>query len=464
MTVAITALFIAAVILVNIIASLLIDEFNWEIDLTSNQVYEISDNTTDFLHSYSQNATIYVLDDEQTFKTASSMSLQAYNVIENMVDASSCLSVSFVDLDQNPDFYQKYADEDLSAGGILVVGENGREQYISSGDLFSLGSNSTYQNPEILSNVEQTIAVALEYVAGVNPIHLEFIQGHDELDISSLNDVFEKNNYVCDTINLTTATIAADTDLVVIAAPTVDYTAEEIAQLDAYLDNGGNLGKTVVYFASAEQKSLPNLEAFLAKWGIQVQQASVLETDSNYMANGPYTTYVSVSPSSPYVVNMPDADLPVLAPYCKELQQVAPQDSAVAVSEFMTTNNTCIVRPDGAGEDWNYADAEKKSYPVALAAEKTNDTASSRVLSFASIQMLAYLDAPTLGNGDLIMSSFGIAANKPSSVNVVPKTLTGAPLGISAMTSMLLTFLVMIVLPVAIAVIGIWVWTRRRNR
>ena len=63
----------------------------------------------------------------------------------------------------------------------------------------------------------------------------------------------------------------------------VDFTDEEIAALESYLNNDGKYGKAVVYIASAAQPDLPKLEAFLLKWGIQLQSGLVLEYDQSLL-------------------------------------------------------------------------------------------------------------------------------------------------------------------------------------
>lgn len=81
-------------------------------------------------------------------------------------------------------------------------------------------------------------------------MNVAMISGHEEIDLSSIQDVFEKSNYNFNSVSLLTGTIPDDTDMVLIACPSVDYTVDEIAKLDAFLDNNGQLGKTVTYFGA----------------------------------------------------------------------------------------------------------------------------------------------------------------------------------------------------------------------
>ena len=57
---AITAIFIAIIVVVNIVVALLIDRFDWKIDLTANQIYQVTDQTEEYLKNYNEKVTIYV--------------------------------------------------------------------------------------------------------------------------------------------------------------------------------------------------------------------------------------------------------------------------------------------------------------------------------------------------------------------------------------------------------------------
>ena len=81
---------------------------------------------------------------------------------------------------------------------------------------------------------EQSIDSALAYIVGEDPVNVAMISGHEEIDLSSIQDVFEKSNYNFNSVSLLTGTIPDDTDMVLIACPSVDYTADEIAKLDAF--------------------------------------------------------------------------------------------------------------------------------------------------------------------------------------------------------------------------------------
>lgn len=459
-----TSFIVIGLILFNIIIAMLSTKFNWNFDVTSAQAYHISDTTASYLSNYEEEVTIYVLEDEQVFKTQSNLTTQAYHVLKDIQSLNNKIQLSYVDLDKHPEFYQQYASESLASNGILVVDRaNGRYQYLAYADLFDVSSSSgDYQ---VSSLVEQKTARALEYVAGTNPIHMTLVQGHEELDLNDLSSYFKQNNYEYDTVNLLTQAIPDDTDILLIAAPTTDYTKDDVQKLENFLNQNGNLGKTIAYFGSGTDAPLPNLDEFLYKWGIKIGDGCLLETDRNRIYRSPYMPYIDAQDSK-YTENMADQKLPIFAPYMQKMEAGTPDDSTITVTPFATTSDTCTVRPSNADENWTYDEKGLTKYPVALAAEKTDTEkkTSSCVLAYASVHILGSMDQRSMGNGDFILSSFGVAANKPSAVNVSPKLLSAPVLPLTAAQISMFGTIFIFLLPLCFLIIGVLVWMHRREK
>ncbi|MBC5788225.1 GldG family protein [Clostridium facile] len=459
---AITAIFIAIIVVVNIVVALLIDRFDWKIDLTANQIYQVTDQTEEYLKNYNEKVTIYVLEEEEAFKTYSDLYTQAYYIIEKFASLNSNITTEYINLTEHPDFATNYPDVELVNGDLLLVGENGRYQALTGDDLFTQSYSDDYQTSEVLSMAEQSIDSALAYIVGEDPVNVAMISGHEEIDLSSIQDVFEKSNYNFNSVSLLTGTIPDDTDMVLIACPSVDYTVDEIAKLDAFLDNNGQLGKTVTYFGSASQGTLPNLEAFLSKWGIQVQDGAIHELDSNMIYQNSLTPFTTVN-ANDYTSNMPNTSTNILTPYLKPMQE-GKADSGITVTTLATTGETCVRQPADADANWQPTNDELQSYAVALAAKKTSGENSSQVVAYASVDMLAFLSEPVVNNGDFVLATFNAAANRENTIQITPKSLTASTLGISSFQGWLLLILFVIIVPVAVLITGLAVWMRRRHR
>ena len=137
------------------------------------------------------------------------------------------------------------------------------------------------------SKLETSLVSAFYVVTSEESIQVAVIGGHSSGDITGLESMLKQNNYEFTTINdLMTEEIPAETQIAVIYAPMQDFDPSEIAKLEQFLNNDGNLGKDLLYVASISQPSLPNLEDFLAEWGFEFANEAVYTTTA-----GSYNTY-----------------------------------------------------------------------------------------------------------------------------------------------------------------------------
>ena len=461
---ALTAVFLVVVVLVNIVATILIERFDLSIDVTGNKIYEMSDQTTDYLKGYGEKTTIYVLADEDLFKTASTEYGQAYQMIEKFRKQNSSITTEYINLSESPDFQTKFPNESLATGDIIVAGDNGRYKHLTATDLFEQNYDTeTYQAIGISSKVEQSVASALEYISGANPASAVMITNHQENSLDVLVSLLEKNNYDVSEASLLNGEIDSSADLVIIGAPVVDFTDEEIAALESYLNNDGKYGKADVYIASAAQPDLPKLEAFLLKWGIQLQSGLVLEYDQSLLYQFQNEPFVFPGQNA-YTERIANPNLQVLAPNLKPMSQATPTEPNVTVTPVMSTSDTVALRPSDASSNWSATNNDLTSFEVTLAAEKTSDGATSRIVAFSSIELFQLLEAAGLNNGDFALSVINTAANKQSDLQIVSKSLTPSLLNINLLQAMLIMVVFVILIPAAVLIVGLVVWLRRRNR
>ena len=78
----ITALFTAAVILLNILASQMTDRFGLKIDTTREQFYEISQDTKNYLGSLTEKVDVSVMLSEEVFESGN----KYYKIVKEIID------------------------------------------------------------------------------------------------------------------------------------------------------------------------------------------------------------------------------------------------------------------------------------------------------------------------------------------------------------------------------------------
>ena len=124
----ITVVFIAAVVLLNVLASQLTDRFGLKIDTTKEQLFEISDQTIDYLGTLEENIEIAVMTDEETLDNGSKYYKLVKEVMEKYAQNSDKITVSYYDIEKNPEIVTKYSTytSDSITRANIVVFCNGR--------------------------------------------------------------------------------------------------------------------------------------------------------------------------------------------------------------------------------------------------------------------------------------------------------------------------------------------------
>ena len=102
---------------------------------------------------------------------------------------------------------------------------------------------------------------------------------------SYYQNMFNDNGYDVVSCDPLTEAIPEEADIIVMIAPLNDYPEDVIKKLYTFLDNGGQLGKNLIYIADYEQKSTPNIDAFLAEWGIKVGNGIVYDTNTENLTS-----------------------------------------------------------------------------------------------------------------------------------------------------------------------------------
>ncbi len=294
MTTLMSVVFIAIVVVLNILVSLLTERFpSLDVDLTANKLNSLSDQALEIAKSVEQDTSIFLIGAEDSYrkdKLYSSYGLeysQVANLAEKLREANSKISVEFVDPDTNPGFISQYAEEALTSGTVLVRTEQ-RYKVLNVTDLFDVTQNSSTYQVEVYSMVDSALAGALELVNLKTVPVIAIATGHDEMlstdSLTGFTELMESQNFEIREINFLTDEIPDDVQAVMIPTPTTDYTEEEINKLRAFLDNAEEEQDITVWVTfHSTQAELPRLSNFLEEWGIKVEEGMVAETDASRM-------------------------------------------------------------------------------------------------------------------------------------------------------------------------------------
>jgi hypothetical protein len=481
-SVCITLVVIAVIVLFNVVLTALFKKYPLNIDLTENRVFEISDTTKDFLKSLDQDVDIYVLNTESSFISSSPAEyfIQANEVIRKYSQYSPRVRLEYVDLIRNPDFPSRFPGTDAALNDILIV-SGGRSRKLSPWDLFNLRADNygRLDKTSSSSKAEQAMTSALLGVTARKSSLAVVIGGHGELDVGGFTDLLKMNVWDVTTINTITEPIPPETSLLILAAPDRDLSVEELTKIDAFLEGGNN--RIFFYLSSLSQPgqsdqpdepSLPSLDAFLAEWGLAVDGGIVFETDgSRIIGDSPYLSFGDFVQDD-YSKTVIDKGLYPVLPQSRPLRLVYDAQRYRKTQVLIRSSPSAGIRPVNAPLDWSPSARDLKADIPLLAMTSSvrnnveGDIVRAYVLACGSA---AAWNPSILGNINIANSSYfldllGRLAGREDQIYIQDKTLGFSNLNVTAVQVFILALIFIVLVPLSVLVTGIVVWLRRRHR
>lgn len=490
MATVLTVVFVAVLVLVNVVATSVFERFPLTIDMTSDDSYTISDETADYIKNVEKKIKITVLSEESEFTSASKFIRQANEILQNIAKSNKNITVEYIDLMSNPELKSEY-EESLSEYDIIVeAGDNHeRTTVVHPQDLVKFSSDfetSFQQNmgatletfieyyggmtaiksyaTGIESNcAEQAFASAILKVTDADPKTVTFLTGRNEIAaLSYFQTLLKANGYIVNSVDITTQEIPKETNLVVMGAPSVDYTAKEVEKVSAFLDNGGKLKKNLLYIESVQQGDTPNIDELLEEYGIKFRNEFVYDSNGSNASNG----YVFVERANDkFMEDIKDDSLRLFTSiYTKPITIEFNEKSMKTCEAYVQTSDTGYTMDSKQKELTSgvtvTAAVGSKAVFIDNGAEYSNLIAlgSEYFLDDTVIQMSQYL------NRQWILSLVNGVTGKSSDITIEPKTVEGSLFDLTNTQIRVLEWTFIVIIPIIVLAIGITVWIKRKNR
>lgn len=500
-TIAITAVFVAVVIIANVLFSALSESYHLEFDMTPDKVHSVSEGNIEFIKKLDKEVEIIVCATEDSY--ASGMLDYAYNyyqitdtslsdyykqtikLIKKYAEYNDNIELKFVDTSSAEiiEIASKYSNQKLDFGSIIVSAVNEkteRVKVLNFEDIYVLNEDtSSYQMTGYASyslsgsSLESALTNALAYVTSSDTKTLGFITGHSSKDATEYyREALTSNNYeLVDIDAKIVKSIPENVDSLVICAPTIDFTDDELFVIEKFLENNGNLSKGLIFFADVTAPYLTNLYDVLAQWGIVIDDGVLFETNQElHLADDPLTMY-----SIPVVENEITDKLAsiCLSGLNAPLSVGKASDSSIKTESLVETSKSTVSAPKGTTASWTgHKKYTKKAYSTLIRATKStynddNKEISSSILAFSSTEFInsQYLLTGQISNLSLAFYATEAAVGADDNgLYFEPKVISTAESFIvdeSSANTVKLIF--MWVLPIACLVLAVYVYIKRRN-
>ena len=471
----IVASLIATVILVNAIVLNLSERNNLHFDLTAGALYEVGTETKTLLASLDTPVQIYVLSDEGGF-SGDRYLIQAKRIIDQYPHFSDDITLEYIDYASNPTFAVNFPEFPLSHGD-LIIQSGDRVRHLPGVNLFYFTASADGNISILSSRAEEALTSAIMSVVSDESIKIALLTGNGASGGSLFASLLMDNNYEVQSVGLTNA-ILDEYDVAMLFSPTIDLSESVIRNLEVFLYNGGQYGKTLLYAASATQGELPNLERFLSEWGIGISDGAVFETNADrtyqFQPFYPIALYESgnLTRASQLTDMLRDPSMPFLMPLAKPMDVLFTSRDGYFVETLLFFSETSGVRPSDAGEDFNAEHATRLGPMPALvtsgffARSPEGAELSSTIVVSSSTAMLdgIALQNTSVNNAEYLLNLLADISGRENIINIQPKSLAGRTLGITSAQASTLGIILVGIIPLAILLAGIVLWLIRRYK
>lgn len=437
-----------------------------EIDCTYDKMYDLTEDTEDFLDNLEEDITLYVLNSDKNKDAQLHETLERYEALSNHI------SVEYVDPSVNPYFYQTYTDSSPSQNSVIVVGSE-RFRVIDYYDLYEVEYEMDYYSYTYNTTVtgydaEGQITSAIEYVT-MDDEELAVvyeITGHGESSLTTAyTDVLEKANIRLESIELFNEEgVPEDAQAIIIHAPSSDYNAEDAQKVIDYINSGGN----VIITCNYGYRNLENFNSILQAYGMDWVDGVVAENSPQYYYSGnPFYLLPEVN-STVYTSS-------IVGDYVLAIYGVGityPEDTDLtSYASLLETSDSAVSKTNLDNITISqYEDGDVKGgFSLGVAATIVNSDDSVSQLVVLGSAMILTDETNNIVSGSHasmftdIISQMTTESELASSVIPV-KEINLSNLTIDTLTCMMLAFAIIILVPLLLLGYGGSIWYIRRKK
>lgn len=448
---------VAVVVVLNIVMSELPSSWT-SIDLTSEKLYSLTDQTKEYVEGIQDDVTIYVLSSEDSQDVTLKQTLQRYE------DLSKHITVEYVDPTINPTFAKQYTDQQVSTNSLIVVSDK-RNKVINYSSIYETSVDyQTYSSTTTGYDGEGQITSALDYVLSDDMPKAYATTGHGETSISgTFTAGLKKENVDYESLNLMDYdAVPEDASVLLINAATSDFSADDKDKVINYLNAGGN----VVFIASYAAENTPNLDSILEYMGMHLADGMVVDQGKENYYRSPYYLLPTISVSN-YTSGV-YGNYYVFAPLSKGIVIDNEEAEGMTYTTFLSTSDDSYSKLNVGNMD--NADKEEGDidgpFGIGVSAQKTVENGTATMVVFGCDQMFTDEASTMVGGANLTVftNTVGSFADHEVSVSIPVKEYERSRLTVSQASVFAIAPIVTVILPVVFLVAGFVIWLTRRKR
>lgn len=456
-------IFIAIIVVLNLVLQEVPSKYR-EIDLSTQKLYSIGDQTKKVLKKLDKDVEIYYI------AQSGSESSDIQKLLEKYEEGSDHIKVEQKDPAVNPKFVSQYTSDGVSNNSVIVVCGD-KNKVIDNNSLYETTVNyQTYSSEVTGFDGEGQITSAINYVTSDSMPVMYTLEGHDEATMSdTLKDTIQKANIDIQSLNLLTMdSVPDDADILFIFAPAKDISEDEASKIISYLENGGK----ALIVSNYSSEEMPNFASVLENYGVKTADGIVLEGDTNhYISQNPSYLLPNIE-SNDITSSLSSGSRYILMPLAQGIVKSDNYRDSLEITDILTTS-------DGSYSKVNIEDMqtmEKESddidgpFAVGVSITENLDDEKETQIVYYSSEALFNDQMNTMVSGanyELISASVNWMCESEedsNTISIASKSYDTSTLTIPAADASFWSIFVTAVVPVVILVIGGGIWMKRRKQ
>jgi ABC-type uncharacterized transport system involved in gliding motility auxiliary subunit len=455
-----TLLVVVIVLAILGLANYFLSKHNYRADFTAAKIHSLSDQSVTVLKNLKTDISIKGFFREGNYSRAA-----MENLLKIYAYHSARIKFEFIDPDKNPGLVKRY---DVTQDGTTVFEAGGKESRITASS-------------------EEDITNALIKVTRAGKKVIYFLEGHGEATLAETGDSgystakteLEKLSYEVKKQSLALAdSFPKDCALLVVPGPQKDLLPNELDTINKYIQDGGRV------FFMVDPETAPGMKPFLVRYGFKLDDDIVVDTVSRLLGGDYFMPVVSQYEEHPITRKFGYA---TFYPYARsvEISDTKPEGATLTALAKTSPNSwaereltdkqvkfdkdkdrqgpitlaavaSLKVKPEGASP------AEAK--PIEKAAgEKTTNEKEARIAVVGDSDFIKNNYYNLSGNGNFFLNIANWLTEESDLISIQPKTQTPRTIQLTPSQGRLLFFASIVILPLAVLIIGVYVWLRRRS-
>ncbi|HZS03271.1 MAG TPA: Gldg family protein [Blastocatellia bacterium] len=431
-----TAVLTVAVIAILAVINYLGYRHHKRLDLTSENLYSLSDQTRKIVSGLRQDVKIIKFDkvDDPGLREQ----------IQDFKRLSGKISYERIDPQERRQLAEQY--------GVRSFGET----IVTSGT----------RTEHLTATGEQDLVNAVLKVTRDKLKNVCFVESHNEKStaasgaegLSAVNGGLKNQNYETKTVDIVSAEVPKDCEVLVVAGPKKPLFSSEVENIGKYLDGGGKA------LLMIDADTDPQLGDLLKSWNIALGNDIVLDVSGvgRLFGLGAAAPIAREYGSHPITKDFNRA-MTVL-PSARSVKVADPSKTDVTTTELLKTSGASWAETDLKNPQAEFNEGKDTKGPVSLgvAASKRVGEKEARLVVIGDSDFASNQFVNQQANGDLFLNTINWLAQDEDLISIRPKSVTNRTISLTETQKNLIWLLTVIFLPAAVIFSGGYIWWKRR--